>query len=197
MSYRPARPPANPTGFGPSASKDLRFQERLIAAKWRAQFAASALSYRSLLKAPTDVDAGAQPAAVSGGTGTTRFDPLYGESIDPDVGGSWRQAQGSGDLDAGAVEAYAPAVAIPARVNLTPTEDDLKRHGFERDVTMVADVPAAVLDDAGVAAKPGDVADVGGLRYVVTGVNVLRSRWLNTFTPLFVAVGCRAKRQGS
>lgn len=180
--------------------KDFWFQVRLAAQKWKRGFFPT-ITYRPISKQPTmqpDAPEVASGAVPVGEPGTTAFDPLYGEAVDPKMitDGAWRQPHLSADLQPADPEVYLPDVSFRARVQVETQDSDLHPWGFEENLGVVVTVPASILDEVGVTAQRGDLLQWGGKWYEVVQVGP-PNRWLNTTTALYVALNCQTKRRGS
>lgn len=179
--------------------KDFLLQVRMIADKWKRGFFPE-VTYRRLSKTTTmqpdapEVTDGV-PVGVSG---QSAFDPLYGETVDPQMlaEGNWRQPHLSGDLHAADPEVYLADVLVRARVQVETQDSDLHPWGFEKNLGIMVVIPASLLDEVSVTSQPGDLILWGGDWFEVIQVGP-PNRWLNTTTALYIAMNCQTKRRGS
>jgi hypothetical protein len=154
----PYLPPAliEEAKFPKSWDRDIQMQIRLIADQYKRFYPAA--DYFSLSIQITPADANSDPV---GTPGTTLFDPVYGESVDPTMT-QWSQPQLSAVVTGGAgfqsadVEVFLPCVRVPRRFQLTSREDDLKLYGFDRVRHGIVFIPASILDDFGITVNVGD-----------------------------------------
>lgn len=142
--------------FPKSWDKDIRMQIRMIAELYKRMYPAA--DYFSLKIQPTSADPSNDPVGV---TGTTKFDPLYGESVDS-TATTWSQPHLSAVVTGGAgtqaadVELFLDPIRMPRRFQLTSREDDLKPYGFDRVRHGIVFIPASILDDYGITVMVGD-----------------------------------------
>jgi hypothetical protein len=140
---------------------------RMIESRWKRTY--PRVAYYALKKNVTNV--GTSTTAVSGSTGTTTFDPLWGEAVAPamqDTG--WQQphlsavtapnttpfASETADVPAAETEVRDDAVYVHMRVQRTLHETMLKKLGFDRVRTLVGTIPASMLDRFQTRPQPGD-----------------------------------------
>jgi hypothetical protein len=196
MPYQPTTPPVNPTGIDTATpSKDFAFMNRMIKAKFEGQYAAGSLAtYRALKKATTFE--GDDVNQLVGEDGTTKYDPLYGDSMDPDMT-VWEQPHLSGVHQAGAVELYDPPVDLPVKVPTEETDREQTLRGTEVKADLTVYVPTVILDERGITVKPGDWITFRGIDYIVRSVSTSKGRWHNVGVPLYLDLGLVVKRQGS
>lgn len=172
---------------------DRLLQNRLAIEKWRRYF--SPVPYYQIKKAVTYVVNRPSDKLV-GETATTKFDPLYGEAIDPSASPTWQQPHGSDVLHAADPEVYAAAVQVPLRVQIEARDSDLKLWGFERMEDAIASCPDALLSQLTVTCKSGDYFVWGGHEYEVLQV-VPSARFKNDPATLYAVLNCKTKRRGS
>lgn len=157
------------------------------------------IPYRVLKLAPTpqpEREANADP--IVGVPGTTRYDPLWKESVDARVGDSWAQPHASTTLDATAVAAdlFEPAVNIPSRVTRTALDSELHKYGFDRVRDLLVTIPTVFLDELGITVKAGDVVEWDGDEYTILQ-ETAQGFWYNTSVRLYVVCNCEHRRKGS
>lgn len=199
MAYLPP-PNTEDTTIPIPLGKDFYLQVRLAEQKWKRGFFPT-ITYRPLASAVTmepTAPAVSDGAVPVGEAGTTAFDPLYGEAVDPQmiVDGAWRQPHLSGDLQAADPEVYEDDVQFRARIFVESTDTELHFFGFEKNLGIIVAVPASILDEVEVTAKNGDLILWAGNWYEVILVGP-PNRWLNTSTALYLAMNCQTKRKGS
>ena len=183
------------TKFPLAQGKDLSAMLKLIVEKYTRHYAAQ--NYYSLLTstAPVPKVDGSRP--LVGATGTTRFDPLYGESVPaPASGEKWAQPHGNAATPASDSEKYDDPVLLPLRVRRDNRENDLKKLGTDRVRTVTATVPSSLLDAAGLTAKPGDCFNWNGERFEILYTEV-GEYWKNTNIPLFIDMIATTQRRGA
>lgn len=144
-------------GDGPSVpapnGEDLRTAVGMLEERW-SNF--PLIEYTQLIKATTPV---ASTEQMSGETGTTQHDTLWGESVPTAVKASWEQPHQNPDpakRHAAEPSLYHPPVRVRARVHRTAREDFLKKVGFDRIRTLLLTIPASLLDAVGVTCGAGD-----------------------------------------
>ena len=177
--------------------KDFWHQAKMAVQKWNRGFY-PLIPYTQIVKSTT-MEPGAPtgqygPVPV-GAPGTTSFDPLYGEAVDPAMT-TWTQPHQSGTLKAADPEVYAPPVNIRMRVQVELQDIELHFYGFESVIDVVGSIPVALLDQAGITCQPGDKFPWGGDWYEVEQIGP-KQRWLNTTTALYLFLNCRRKRFGA
>jgi hypothetical protein len=172
---------------------DRLLQNRLASEKWRRFF--PPVPYYQIKKAVTYVTNRPSDALV-GETATTKFDPVYGEAIDPTAGSTWQQPHGSDVLHAADPEVYAASVLVNLRVQIEATDTDLKLWGFERMEDAIASCPNSLLSQLGVTCKSGDYFVWGGHEYEVLQA-VQSARFDNEPGTLYNVLNCKIKRRGS
>jgi hypothetical protein len=175
-------------------AKDLQSQIRLIEEQYRRFY--PLIQYSCLKKAVT-------PSAptltgdrlVVGKAGTTKFDPVWGESVDS-AAVEWSQPHATaGTVPAADVELYHTPVPINARVQRINKETQLKKYGFDkvRDLTLF--IPLSLLDRAAITVKNGDLFDWNAHSYTVIEQNT-NGYWKNTDLSLYMVMNCEQRRRG-
>lgn len=182
---------AFPTGNG----SDLATSIALIREAWQVHY--PLITYYPLDKRVTPV-AGAN--SLSGEAGSTKFDPMYGESIDA-TQGTWRQAHGTaGSVKASNVEVYRDPVQVHAQVQRITNELDMTKLGFDDNDKLIGGlvltIPSAMLDDLGVTCVAGDKFIWDGDQYKVQKPHQT-GYWMNTNVRLYVRLTSERKHQGS
>lgn len=178
--------------FPKTWDKDLQMQVRMIVEKWKRMFPAA--DYFSLKKSVT-ADTTPQHAPV-GEAGTTKFDPVYGETVDAAMGANWVQPHASGTVKAANVEVFWPAVKIPRRVQRTAKELELKRWGFDKVRTMIVFIPSYFFDLHGITVVAGDKLLWNGESFTVLQFNG-DGYWKNSNLPLYMVLNVEHLRVGS
>jgi hypothetical protein len=178
--------------FPKTWDKDLRLQVRMIVEKWTRMFPAA--DYFTLKKAVTK-DATSQHAPV-GAVGTTKFDPVYGETVDSAMGSNWVQPHLSGTVKAANVDLFDSPVKIPRRTQRTAKELELKRWGFDKVRTMIVTIPSYFFDLHGITVVAGDNLAWNGERFTVLQFNG-DGYWKNSNVPLYLILNVEHARVGS
>ena len=191
MPYLPT-PDIESTEFpeAQTTSKDLQCQIQVIEDYFDRFY--PLIDYKPLKQQPTEVS---DVNTASGESGTTDFDPLYGESINPNSG-QWEQAHGDSNLDATQAEVFDTTVQIHARVQRGQKDLDLHQYGFDkvRDVTVY--IPLSLLDQHGITVQSGDRFVWDGDEYLVKEFT-RTGWWMNSNTRLYMYIGADHARQGS
>lgn len=197
--YLPA--PTNETiQFPLPRAKDYALQIRMIEQKWMRFY--PLITYYPILKATT-VNTDPTGASLIGTEGSTIFDPIYGESIDPTlltVG--WEQPHGSVTYHTAEVDVFADPVQVNARILVAATDVELHKFGFDRQLDLIIIIPASILDSVSVTMQAGDKFRWGegdgnrGGEYTIIELSE-NKRYLNTATMLYVAGNCKSRRKGS
>jgi hypothetical protein len=201
MTYLPPqleRPVTGDTLERPQASQlDFRLHVRMIRERWDRFY--PLLPYRVLLLSPTPAPPREENAdPIVGAPGTTRFDPLWNESIDSSVGETWAQPHATTTTDATAMRAdrFAPPVNVHARVTRMALDSDLHKYGFDRVRDLLVTIPTTYLDEFGITVKAGDVLVWDGDEYTVVQETAL-GFFYNTSVRLYVHCNCEHRRTGS
>lgn len=135
-------------------------------------------------------------APMSGESGSTQFDPVWGEATATDSYGNWIQAHRDPTVSAATVTKFLEAQSIPAQFRKEASDDELKRWGFDRIKDGVFVLTAYALDQRDIACQPGDVIEYGTLRYKVMQW-VVDGLWHQTNIPMYVVLNCETERKGS
>ena len=193
MPYLPAFT-SETTVFPLEQAKDFELQVRLANELYRRKF--PQLEYHSLNKATTvaTVVANGDRAPV-GETGTTKFDPVWGESVNA-PNGKWEQPHGTaGVVAATAVELFAEPQHIHFRVQRINKEVELRKYGFDKVRLLTMFTPVSLLDEAGVTIKHGDKIRWNGDYFKVEDFN-LNGYWKNTDIPMYMVMNLDHYRLG-
>ena len=190
------------TEFPQAADRDLQMQLRLIEEKWRRFY--PAISYYRILESIgiAGVDSSmttVQIPAPVGEVGQSGWDPLYGESVDPQMvtDGAWKQPHLDPVLDATTeIEVYGDPEPIHSQMRVEPKERELKQYGFDEKRDLLAIIPATFFDALGFLAREGDKLIWDGEEYVVLDDSG-SGFWHNTNIRLYRVLGCEHKRLGS
>lgn len=188
--------------FG-GAGFDLATSQRMVEERWKLFY--PAVAYHPLVKAVTAV--GTDTEALSGETGTTPFDPLWGEAVDRPAGQQfWRQPHASAttsidlEKDPARVAAEPEIRDEPRRVHMrirrVSREEQLKRLGFDLVRTLVGCVPTTMFDRHAIAPQPGDRFRWNDEWYEVLQTSP-QGWYKNTTTNLFWYLSVKSARIGS
>lgn len=187
------------TEFPKPNSKDILQQIRMIEDLWKHQM--PQVEYYNIKKAPTpplNVDDEVDKNVLSGEDGTTKFDPLWGESVPDSVAatGEWAQPHGNDAHSVNTREKYESVVLLHAKVQREAKERQLKKWGFDEMRDLVLTIPVSLLDRFGVKVEPGDQFVWDGERYTV-----LQKRrdgyFFNSNVRLYVVIMAEHYREGS
>lgn len=177
-----------PTGVG----SDYTLQLDMMSERWRKFY--PQIDYFSMRRATTVTTDLNVPV---GGSGATKFDPLYHEPIDSDMTTVVSpQGTNSANYDAGGVEVYAASVRVHARVRVDATDAELKRWGFDKVRDLIVQIPCVLLDTAGIGVRAGDKFRWGNTDYDVMQ-QVLDGRWRNTNIRFYVVINAQQRRPGA
>ena len=184
------------TAFPRAWGKDLHTQMRMVEERWRRFF--PRIEYYQIKVATTQV---ARLGDISGEPGTTRYDTLYGESVDPSMA-TWDQPHLSAEvapqapLAATDVDQFEDPVTLHARVQRLSKEYEHKLHGTDevRDLLLV--VPQSSLDRLAVIVSPGDKFIWDGDWYLVMPTKD-DAYWKNSNNRLFRFIAAEHLRIGS
>jgi hypothetical protein len=186
------------TTFPAAYGKDVEMAVRIIEDRWTRSY--PQVEYLILKQSITEQGGGGISAPV-GASGTTLFDPLYGESLDPTML-SWDQPHLSASntanesLDATDVEQFETGILVSAQVRREATERELKKYGFDEIRDLLLTIPTSLLDGAGIDPKPGDRFKWDGDTYSV----LQRKRggyWKNTNVALYEVINAEHARFGA
>lgn len=165
----------NDTRFPRAFKKDLRQQIRMIEDLYRRMY--PVIDYYAMQRGTTSICAAQsgegetlEPETVVGESGTTVFDPLWGEPVPASEGATgWVQPHDSAAHDATeSAGVFDTAVQIHARIQQEAKDRTLKRWGFDKIREILAIIPVSMLDNAGITVEPGDQFVWDGERYQVT-----------------------------
>ncbi len=178
------------TAFPLAYGKDLATQVRMTAELYRRQY--TEIDYYQLKKAVTAV---AAPGDLSGETGTTKFDTLYREAVDPTMT-AWAQPHLSGDTVAANPEQFFPLQRIHTRVQRVTRELDLKKAGLVKVRRLTCFIPTLLLDEVGVTVTDGDKFFWHDDFYYVKAPDPV-GWWKNTNVRVFVRFDAETRPDGS
>lgn len=188
-------PAALTTVFPRANAKDFAMQVRLIEEQYQRMYPLVAYSCLNKAVTTTSVTASGDRAPV-GAAGTTKFDPIWGESVDPNSS-TWQQPHATpGTVVATDTDQYLTPIPINARVQRINRESQLKKYGFDkvRDLTLF--IPLSLLDRRGVTAQHNDKFLWSGYEYVVLDLNT-SGYWKNSDIAMYMVLNCEQKRKGS
>lgn len=183
------------TVFPRTSTADFGMQLRVIAEQYEQMY--PRIQYECLRKETTPV--GMLPSGdipASGAAGATKFDPIWGESVDQTLT-TWQQPHASGGtIQATDVEVYLPPVTVNARIQRISKETQLKKYGFDkvRDLTLF--IPLVLLDRVDVTVKHGDRFVWNQFTYMVREHNKV-GYWKNTDVAMYMALNCEQWRAGA
>lgn len=182
--------------FPKAWDKDIRMQVRMIDESYRRMYPAA--DYFSLRVQVTKANATSDPVGVDG---TTKFDPVYGESLDP-TATKWAQPHLSAVVDADTatqaadVELFYDPVRVPRRFQLTSREDDIKPYGFDRVRHGIVFIPHSILDAFGITVQIGDKIRWNNEDFKVCQESPA-AQWKSTNVFLYRAMAVEHYRHGS
>jgi hypothetical protein len=181
-----------------SDSSDISMAIRMINERW--EYAYPALPYYQLDRRVTT-----SPTlnTLSGETGSTKFDPLWGEAVDPGLT-QWQQAHTpvpvtdpvTPPLKAAEVNVYKDPIPIRVQWQRKARDSQLKRWGFDRMRDILAIIPVFSLDQRGITCLADDKIVWDHNEYVVIQQS-LEGYWANTNTRLYMVLNCESRRLGS
>jgi hypothetical protein len=182
------------TEFPLEYGKDVQQGIEIIDEKWARHF--PEVSYFCLLKQTTVVvDDNVDNA--SGEAGNSAFDPLWGESIDPQaLIDGWKQPHLNPDQEAANVTQFADPVKLHAQVRREARDDELKKLGFDRFRDLLVTIPLSLLDKKGVTTQQGDRFIWDNELYQVEQMN-RTGFWKNTNLRIYMVLNCEHARLGS
>jgi hypothetical protein len=190
----PYLPPAliDDQPFPQAWGRDFFLQVRMVNSQYRRHY--SWADYYQLKIAPTAADSSFDPI---GDAGTTKFDPLYGESVDSTLT-AWKQPHGTnGAVKAAGVDLFYDPIRIPRKFRKDTRDEELHKYGFDLTRKATVTIPAALLDEVGITVHAGDK-----LRWNNEEFNVLQTApagWWpgssNLF--LFMVLSVEHRRRGS
>lgn len=189
MPYLPTADLINTT-FPEGQARDVRRQIDFADKLYKRHY--PRIDYYPLLKSVTPV---AEPTDTSGEPNTTKFDPVWGETLDSGLT-EWEQPHDPGGAAASEVEEHGGPYPLHMRVQRGQKDLDLKRYGFDkmRDLTVYTTLKQ--LDDQGVAVKAGDRFVWDGDSYLVKDFTRTGYLW-NTNIRVYMILSCDHERVGS
>lgn len=196
MPYLPATRPTDPTVFPEQSGRDLDMDVRLIHELWQTVY--PKVRYQMIDRRSTPV---ADTNTLTGEAGASKFDALWGESVDP-ARTTWKQGHGTaGSVKTADVEVHKPAVPLHMQILVVQEgSPDLKKYGFDEDDRrigqLVVNIPASILDEGGVTCSAGDLILWDGDSFLVIKTR-LGSYWHNTNVRLYMSLLCEHRRHGS
>jgi hypothetical protein len=191
MAYLPPNP-TEETAFPVSYGKDIALAIRMIEEKWQRHF--PPLDYYPLLKAVTP----AEPNEDSpvGETGTTVYDPIWGEAIPESMATGWEQPHADALPNAPRPELHGSALQVHLRIQREARDMDLKRYGFDKFRDLLAFSPLSLLDKLSLTVEVGDYFVWDGDEYEVLQYS-RDGYWKNSNVRLYLVMNCENRRQGS
>lgn len=149
------------TEFPQPLGEDLVTAIGLIEEQWRMMY--PKVVYTPIAKQTNAVP---DPSVMSGTPGNTKFDTLWGESVDKNMA-TWEQPQLNGTLSPVDPAVYKPGVPIHCRLERGVRETQLKKFGFDLLRNIVATIPTSMLDAAGITVTAGDRFEWNGETFEV------------------------------
>lgn len=197
MTYLPTDL-AHPTLFPLAGGADLATSITMIEERWRVH--CPVITYRQLDKRTTPATAPMAGGQLTGEAGASKFDPMWGESVDP-ASTTWVQPHGTGGtVKAAHVEVYLPDEPVHAQVARIDDSTEMKKHGLDSSDKhiggLIVTIPSSMLDAVGVTCRPGDIIVYAGDEYLVTRPKQ-QGYWFNTNTALYVRLVCERHRHGA
>lgn len=177
--------------FPKSWARDVQFQIKAIEEQYRRMYPPA--EYYMLKKAATPA---ATPSQIVGEAGTTKFDSLYGESVDSNLT-AWQQPHGTaGAVKAANVDLFNNPIKIPRRFQRIAREEELKKYGFDLKRTAIVYIPTSLLDRYGITVQAGDKMkwnneDFAVLQWAPTGW------WKDSTVYLYLALNVEHLRAGA
>jgi hypothetical protein len=135
-----------------------------------------------------------------GESGASKFDMLWGESMDPGQT-TWVQPQGTaGAVKANDVEVFKAPIPVNARVTVVRKHQKLEKYGFDTNDKwigqLIVSIPVSILDRLGIYAQPGDKLLWDSDFFTVFSPS-RTGLWKNTNIQLYVNLLCPRLRHGS
>ncbi len=177
------------TVFPTAHGDDLVTAIRLIEERWNRFY--PLLTYTPLNKQPTPAT---EYKELSGVSGTTKFDTLWGEEVDENLS-TWKQPQSDPTINAVDPGVYLDAVPLRGRIKRTVREEQLKKYGFDLLRHLLVTIPTSMLDKAGTEVKAGDRFVWNNERFEV----IQFAPWgfyYNTNIFLYIVMNCEHVRYG-
>jgi hypothetical protein len=188
MSYLPPRK-VEGTVFPQAMGTDLANMVAQIEERWRRSY--PKIQYSSLSKVVTPV---AKMTDLTGAAGTTKFDPLWGESV-PDRP-TWEQPHHNPASVAASPEKYLAPQPLYMRFERMYRENQLKKFGFDRLRNGVSTFPTSMLDERGITVGQGDRFTWNDETFEVIQWSP-DGYWMNTNVFLYVVCSVQHARFGS
>lgn len=187
------------TVFPIAYAKDVLFAIRMIEEKWRRFF--PEINYFGLNKAVTNVVQTAPGTidveSVAGETGTTAFDPIFGEVVDnAAIAGKWKQPHLSGDRRAVHPEQMTAPLKVHAQVRREAKKKELQKLGFDEVRDLLLTIPLSLLDKLALTVQHDDQFVWDNEMYVVKQFEPT-GYWKNTNLRLYMVLNCAHYRPGS
>jgi hypothetical protein len=194
----PYLPPAflNDTVFPSAQGYDTNLAISFIEERWRRFY--TLVQYFTIIKPLSAATAG---NFIVHKAGTTAFDTLYGESVDPAMSTSgWVQPHLNPTANTVDVELFNPSVNINARVPRRDPDSGLYNYGFDRvrkmDIGAEVVIPVSLLDRLGVTCQAGDKLAWDGDEYTVKQETQC-GYWKNTNIRFYIKLMCEHRRKQS
>jgi hypothetical protein len=183
--------PLNDTVFPRAADRDLGVQIAYIEELYARVY--PQIDYYPLNKAVT----GAAPTGIglSGEAGASKFDALYGETVDPKMA-TWQQPHGSPTLKAANVDQFLIPVPINARFQRVNLEKEGKRYGFDKVRDALVIFPHSVAERLGLKPQAGDKLVWDGDEYTVLQHDRV-GFWKNSNVRLYYVLNVEHRRHAS
>jgi hypothetical protein len=175
-----------PEALGPDAITAIR----MIEERWERMY--PLVHYTMIDKKTTPVDS---PATLSGEDGSSKFDTMWGESVDRKLT-TWKQPQNNPEVAAAEVTVYQPSQQIRARIKREARENELKKFGFDRLRDLIVCIPCSLLDQKAITCQAGDRFTWNNETWEVIQHHV-EGWWYNTNVNLYVWMNVQHARRGS
>ncbi len=194
MPYLPSLD-AEQTVFPKTGGKDLAMQIRMIEDLYRSQYPAT--SYWQLKKSTTPMTVTAtKDRTIVGAAGTTKFDPIWGEKVDPNMV-EWTQGHASdGSIKTAETALFYPPLQVHSRRQRISKDTELKKYGFDKVRELLIFIPCSILDSQGITVTVGDKFIWNRGTYKVEECN-LNGYWKNSDVALYVVINADNYRVGS
>ena len=189
MTYLPPRI-LDSAGFIPSTDEDLMTVVSGIKERW--EFSYPRVEYKSISRMATP---SASTEALSGVTGSTKVDPLWGESVDSSLT-TWQQPHHSSTIVTSDPAVYSKPKSVHCRIERGVRKSQMEKYGFDPVRNMVGTIPTVCLDEMSISVSPGDRIRWAGDWYEV--LQCFNYGWyFNTNIPLYVIMSLQSARIGS
>ena len=199
MPYYPREAPHEAV-FGKIGS-DVCLAQRLIQEKWCLYY--PSVTYNQILVTPTpspyEQSGDLADGFVTGISGETIVDDLWGEDIIVDGMGDWLQPHSIVDSpapDAPNTRKFKPPVLLKTHVFQNPSDQVLKRMGIDEQRDLVLTWPLALLDELNIIISIGDTFLWGNETYEILTAK-LTGYWKFTNYPLYITSAANRWRHGS